>query len=260
MSGGRIVRGLLVIISLFALSIGLFSCASTSKMQALSAKTDETNLLATENKRKQEQLRDDLKLLERKVEELSRQARVRDAETKQSLKELAQRLDELCASFDDMSQQQKSLRAAVLDLEDMISNLSKKGTKESKNRSRKRIFAAARKDYNSGNYRSAIMGFRNYIAAYPNSSAADDAQYWVGESLFATKQYKNAIKEYEGLLEKYLKSDRTAETLLRLGMCYRRLGQQEKATKFFTDVSKRFPDSNEARIAEAQLGKQKEAD
>ncbi|HUT03077.1 MAG TPA: tol-pal system protein YbgF [bacterium] len=260
MSGGRIARCLLAFIFLFALSIGLLSCASTSKMQTLSAKTDEANLLATENQQNQERLRNDLKLLEGKVEELSRQARVRDAETKQGLKELTQRLDEICASLDDVSQQQEAIRAAVLDLEDMISSLSKKDTDNNKNRSRKRIFAAARQDYNSGNYRSAMMGFRNYIAAYPNSSAADDAQYWVGESLSATQQYKEAIKEYEGLLQKYPKSDRTAETLLRLGMCYQRIGQQEKAAKFFTDVSKRFPDSNEARLAKAQLGKQKEAD
>ena len=256
MSGGRIARCLLATISLFAFSTGLFSCASTSKMQELSAKTDETNLLATENRRNQEQLRDELRILGKRVEELSRRARARDAETKQGLKELAQRLEELCASFDDMSQQQESIRAAVLDLEDMISSLSRSNTKKSKNRSRKRIFAAARMDYNRGNYRSAMMGFRDYIATYPSSSAADDARYWVGESLFATKRYKEAVREYEGLLQKYPKSDRTAETLLRLGMCYQRLGQQEKAAKFFTDVSKRFPDSNEARIAKAQLGKE----
>jgi len=256
MSAGRIARCLLRIAFLLALSVGLFSCASTSKMQAVSTKTDEVGKLATENQRKGEQLRDDLNSLQRKVEQLSRRARVQDAETKQSLKELAQRLDELCASVDDVSQQQESLRAAVLDLEDMIDRFSQKNARDKGHRSRKRIFAAARKDYNSGNYRSAIMGFRNYIAAYPNSSVADDAQYWVAESLFAARQYKKAIKEYKGLLEKYPKSDRTAESLLRIGMCYQRLGKQEEAAKCFTDVSKRFPASNETRIAKSQLGKQ----
>ena len=97
------------------------------------------------------------------------------------------------------------------------------------------------------------MGFRNYLAAYPSSSAADDAQYWIGESLFASKQYKKAITEFKRVLDVYPKSDRTAETLLRLGMCHVQLNEPQKAAEFFKEVESRFPDSNEARLAEAQL-------
>ncbi len=238
---------------LLALCVGMASCAPTNKMRALSAKTDETNLLTIDIKRDQEQMRTNLELLRQKVDKMSDQMRAKNAATTQELKELAQRLNELLMTFEDLSQRQEALRSAVLDLEDIISSLPSKGSRKTEKKSRKRIFAAARQDYNRSKYESAVMGFRNYLAAYPNSSAADDAQYWIGESFFATKHYRKAITEFTRVLDNYPKSDRTPETLLRLGICHVRLNEPQKGAEFFTEVSKRFPDCSEARLAKAQL-------
>lgn len=251
----RRLERLVMLLSILGLCVGSLSCASTDKVQALSAKTDQTNLLAIEIRRDQDQLRTELELLRKTVDSLSNQMRAKDAAITQELKELALRLDELLMTFEDLSQRQEALRSAVLDLEDIISSLPGKGVKKAKKESRKRIFAAARQDYDSGAYDSAVMGFRNYVAAYPNSSAADDAQYWIGESFFATEQYEKAITEFARVLRDHPKSDRTAETLLRLGMCHVQLNEPEKTTEFFTRLLERFPDSNEARLARAQLEK-----
>jgi len=240
---------------ILASSLVALSCASSDNVRALSVKTEETNLLVIDVKREEEQMRTELKLLREKVDEMSNQMRAKNAATTQELKELAQRLEELLMTFEDLSQRQEALRSAVLDLEDVISSLPGKGAKKTKKKSRKRIFAAARQDYNRSSYDSAVMGFRNYLAAYPNSSAADDAQYWIGESFFATEHYRKALTEFARVLDNYPKSDRTAETLLRLGTCHVRLNEPKKGAEFFSQVSKRFPDSNEARLAKAELEK-----
>jgi len=247
----RVVGSLLILAS----SLMALSCASGDRVRSLSVKTDEMNLLAIDIKRDQEQLRTELKSLRESVDTLSSQVVAKNAATTQELKELSQRLEELLMTFEDLSQRQEALRSAVLDLEDIISTLPSKGSKKTKRKSRKRIFAAARQDYNRSRYDSAVMGFRNYMAAYPNSSAADDAQYWIGESFFATKQYRKAVTEFTRVLENYPKSDRTAETLLRLGICYMRLNEPKKGAEFFAKLSNRFPDSNEARLAKAELDK-----
>lgn len=240
---------------ILASSLVALSCASSDKVRALGVKADEMNLLAIDIERDQEQMRTELALLRQKVDQMSDQMRAKNAATTQELKELAQRLEELLMTFEDLSQRQEALRSTVLDLEDIISSLPSKGSKKTNKKSRKRIFAAARQDYNRSSYDSAVMGFRNYLAAYPNSSAADDAQYWIGESFFATKHYRKAITEFARVLDNYPKSDRTAETLLRLGMCHVRLNRPQKGVEFFTEVPKRFPDSNEARLAKAELEK-----
>ena len=253
MESQKRLRQLAKLLLLIVLCAGMVSCASADKVRAANAKADETNLLATDLKTEQEQMRTELESLRARVEALSNEMRAEDASTAQELKELAQRLDELNSTFEDLSQRQEALHSAVLDLQDIISGLPNKGPEEAQREERKRIFAAARQDYNKGDYSSAIMGFRNYLAAYPTSSAAGDAQYWIGESLFASKQYKKAITEFTRVLEVYPKSDRTAETLLRLGLCHAQLNEPQKAAGFFTEVQRRFPDSNEARLAKAQL-------
>ena len=229
------LRQLAELLLLIVLCVGMVSCASI------------------ELKKEQEQMRTELESLRARVDALSNEMRAENASTTQELKELAQRLDELDTTFEDLSQRQEALHSAVLDLEDIVSGFESQSPKGTQKEERKRIFAAARQDYNKGDYSAAIMGFRNYLAAYPSSSAADDAQYWIGESLFASKQCKKAITEFTRVLEVYPKSDRTAETLLRLGMCHAQLNEPQKAAEFFTEVERRFPDSNEARLSEAQL-------
>ncbi len=255
MTSNQRLKRLVMFLLILGSCVGSLSCASTDKVRALAAKTDETNLLAIEIRRDHGQLRAELELLRKTVDSLSNQMRATSASDKQELKEMAQRLDELLMTLEDLSQRQESLRSAVLDLEDIINSLPGKGTKNMKQRSRKRIFAAARQDYDSGAYDAAVMGFRNYVAAYPNSSAADGAQYWIGESFLATEHHEKAIVEFSRVLKNYPKSDRTAETLLRLGMCHAQLNQPEKAHEFFARLLKRFPDANEARLAKTQLEK-----
>ena len=48
-----------------------------------------------------------------------------------------------------------------------------------------RHIQAAYLDFSKGNYPLAIAGFREFVRRFPDSPLADQAQYWVGESLFS---------------------------------------------------------------------------
>ncbi|HHF42632.1 MAG TPA: tetratricopeptide repeat protein, partial [Candidatus Aminicenantes bacterium] len=54
------------------------------------------------------------------------------------------------------------------------------------------IFNMAREDYLKGHYDLAIEGFRIYLANFPESPLADNASYWIGESLFSQGKYEEA--------------------------------------------------------------------
>src|SRR5439155_26855848 len=81
-------------------------------------------------------------------------------------------------------------------------------------------YQAAYRDYQRGNYDLAIAGFRDFITRNPNSDLADNAAYWIGESLFSQKKYREAIEQFDTVVTKYPKSDKVAEALLNKGYSY----------------------------------------
>ncbi len=55
--------------------------------------------------------------------------------------------------------------------------------------------------YREGNYEEAITGFKNFVRKYPKSSLTDNAQYWVGESYMALRQYEQAILAFQVVIK-----------------------------------------------------------
>src|SRR6185436_13010138 len=70
------------------------------------------------------------------------------------------------------------------------------------------LFAAAYGDYSRGNYDLAISEFRQYVETYPTSEMADNAQYWIGEALFAKRQFNEAIVELDKVSTLFPKGDK----------------------------------------------------
>lgn len=116
------------------------------------------------------------------------------------------------------------------------------------------LFAAAYGDYSRGNYDLAISEFRQYVETYPTSEMADNAQYWVGEALFAKRQFEEAIAEFDKVVANYAKGDKVPAARLKKGLALLELGQPEAAKVEFQALNKAFPKSNEAALARQQLG------
>ncbi|HXG68015.1 MAG TPA: tol-pal system protein YbgF [Blastocatellia bacterium] len=116
------------------------------------------------------------------------------------------------------------------------------------------LFAAAYGDYSRGNYDLAISEFRQYVETYPSSEMADNAQYWIGESLFAKKQFNEAIAELDKVVAQFPKGDKVPAARFKKGMALLELGQEDAARAEFTALVKLYPRSNEAALARQQLG------
>ncbi|MCD6327081.1 tol-pal system protein YbgF [bacterium] len=255
-TGTSISRVVSILLLVCACAAGL-SCASSDQLKAISSKTDDTRTLAVDIQRDQKQIKKDMELLRAKIDEMEKVLRTTHAGTAEDTKQLTQSLNELLVKLSDVAVQQESLRSAVLDLEEAVGRLSAKKSKRAKSKSPKSVFAAARRDYNRGDYDAAIMGFKNFLAVYPKSTLADDARYWLAESFFATQNARVAITEFMELLKKFPRSDWVPESMLRLGLCHKRIDEPRRAREFWDKLIKRFPDSNEARLAEGELDKLK---
>jgi tol-pal system protein YbgF len=107
----------------------------------------------------------------------------------------------------------------------------------------------------AGDYILAEASFRGFIATYPGDQRVSDAQYWLGESLFARGQYRDAADEFLSGYKAYPQSGKAADTLLKLGLSLAGLGEREAACSTYAEVLKKYPNSSNAlrqRVATEQ--------
>lgn len=115
------------------------------------------------------------------------------------------------------------------------------------------IYDTAYLDVTRGNYSLGIQGFEEYLASYPSSELADNAQYWIGECYYAQKDYFKAIEEFGKVLDLYPRGDKVPGAMVKLGLSYAEVGDRASAKKIFRQVIELYPHTDEAAIAREQL-------
>ncbi|MFN4143881.1 tol-pal system protein YbgF [Aestuariivirga sp.] len=93
----------------------------------------------------------------------------------------------------------------------------------------------------------AEAGFSTFLQKYPDHSLAGSAQYWLGETFYAQSDFKRAAANFLQGYKKYPKSRRAPESLLKLGISLKRLGQDEQACAAYAAVSAEYPKAVDAR-------------
>lgn len=106
-----------------------------------------------------------------------------------------------------------------------------------------------------GKYPEAVAAFKQYLATFPNAALADNAQYWLGEAHYVTKQYPDALRDFRTVLEKYPDSRKTPDALLKIGFCNYELKNWAEARSALNQVVQRFGDTTAARLASQRLTK-----
>jgi len=109
------------------------------------------------------------------------------------------------------------------------------------------------RDYNTGNYKLAQQEFGDYIHHFPNNDLASNAQFYLGEILYAQGNYHGAVSAYESVLTNYPNSFKIADSLLKKAMAEEQLRLRLSAERDYRLVIRRFPGSSESRRAEARL-------
>ena len=114
-------------------------------------------------------------------------------------------------------------------------------------------YQAAYRDYQRGNFDLAIEGFRDFLAGSPESDLADNASYWIAESLFSQKKYRDAIAQFDAVVNRYPKSDKVPGALLKKGYAYINVGEQAQGVVQLRYVLHEHPKSPEASLARQKL-------
>lgn len=104
-----------------------------------------------------------------------------------------------------------------------------------------------------GNYQAAIGAFQNFQKAYPGSPLAANAQYWIGNSFSALKDYKTAIAQQQKLISTYANSPKVPDAMLNIASSQIELGAKEEAKKTLSDITTKHPLSPAAESAKKRL-------
>jgi tol-pal system protein YbgF len=108
-----------------------------------------------------------------------------------------------------------------------------------------------------GDYDLAQEAFQGYLTSHPRDRQAGDALYWLGESHYARRQWREAADAFLRSYTDFPQGTKAPESLLRLGMSMRQLGQQQAACASFAEVIRRYPRASQAvrqRVQTEQRG------
>ena len=105
----------------------------------------------------------------------------------------------------------------------------------------------------ASNYTGAVSGFEAFLGQYPTSPIAENAQYWLGEAHYAKGEYDKAATAFRAVGERWPNSRKTPDALLKLGYSQIELKQVSAARVTLGDVTRKFPDSDAAKLAAERL-------
>jgi len=117
----------------------------------------------------------------------------------------------------------------------------------------KAAYDKAFQDLKDLRYADAAEEFQSFVKKYPNSEYADNAQYWLGESYYVTRNYDIALVAFQRLMDRFPDSPKVPDALLKVGYTYYELKQWDSARAALTQVVKNYPDTTLARLAESRL-------
>jgi tol-pal system protein YbgF len=115
------------------------------------------------------------------------------------------------------------------------------------------LYSNGLRDITSGKYDLARSEFENYLKYYADTDLASNAQFYLGEIFYKQKQYVDAVAAYDKVLTAYPKSFKLGPARLRKGMALIELGQKTAGIRELREVVKRFPGSDEDRLARGKL-------
>src|SRR5256884_510291 len=111
------------------------------------------------------------------------------------------------------------------------------------------LYNLARQRLDQGQTTKARELFQDFLARYPKDELAANAQYWLGETVYAEKKWDDAIVEVQRGLKDHKGSDKVPDALLKIGMSFQAQGDCQNALLFFDEVVQAHKSSPAAKAA-----------
>ncbi len=108
------------------------------------------------------------------------------------------------------------------------------------------LYQQAKLAYSHHDYSGALKNFEGYLKT-TKPKHMTEAVFYLAESYYYLKKYKQAIVEYSKISEKWPQSSYVAHALYQMGLCFEALGMNEDAEGFYQELLIKHPKSPEAK-------------
>ena len=115
------------------------------------------------------------------------------------------------------------------------------------------LYNTAYQDLAKGQYKLAREGLSEFLRKYPNSSLADNAQYWLGESFYAEKKFAQAVEAFSLVIKKYPQGEKGPAARLKHGFALISLKRNTEAIRILESLVEKYPHLLEADLARSKL-------
>jgi tol-pal system protein YbgF len=104
-------------------------------------------------------------------------------------------------------------------------------------------------------YPEAIEGMKAFLVAHPQHPLADNAQYWLGQTYYLSRDYVRAVEAFSAVGGRSPDRSKAPDALLKKGLSEIELKRVDDARRSFGELLQRYPDSEAARVATDALQK-----
>lgn len=102
-------------------------------------------------------------------------------------------------------------------------------------------------------YAQAVAAFQQFMKQNPKSPQTAEALFWIGECRYASRDFQQAIKDYQKLADQFPKAALTPTAVLKQGDSFLNLAMKEEAKIFWNKLIREYPSSTEAQQARNKL-------
>ena len=104
-----------------------------------------------------------------------------------------------------------------------------------------------------GQFEEAAESFNIFLENYPDSTYADNANYWIGETYYVTRDFDPALEIFTSLVENFPDSPKVPDTRLKIGYIYYEQHDWPAAHEELSSIVSTYPDTEVAQLANARL-------
>lgn len=117
----------------------------------------------------------------------------------------------------------------------------------------KRDYDAALEKFRAGDFAQARQDFAKFVNTYPSSGFIPSARFWLGNTQYAGRDYKEAIANFRSMLKAAPQHERAADAALAIANCQLELKDTKSAVKTLQDLVKDYPGTDAATTAKERL-------
>jgi TolA-binding protein len=172
--------------------------------------------------------------------------------------ELSDSLRDLTGKVEELEKEVVELKKKVVELENKSSHEEtvQREMEKISHKTPEEILKAARDLIDENNGEEGRSMLNAFVAKNPTSVYCGMMLFYVGGSYFVEKDYKNAALAYMKGFKANPTGSKAAETLYKLALCFKQLGEEEKCISTLEKIVNDYP-GDFAKKASAELKKRK---